>query len=56
MVILIFSNPSINYFQAYFSRILILKKGVYFEQARCPKVFGDIVRIAYPGIYHFIIS
>ena len=28
---------------------------MYFEQARCHRVFGDIVRSAYPGIYHFII-
>ena len=54
LVILIFSNLSINYFQADSSRVLI-KKGVYYEQARCHRVFGDIVRSAYPGIYHFII-
>ena len=26
----------------------------YFDQTLCHKVFSDIVRSVYPGIYHFI--
>ena len=31
-----------------------LKKGLYFDQTLCHKVFSDIVRSVYPVIHHFI--
>ena len=30
------------------------KNILYFDQTLCHKVFSDIVRSVYPGIYHFI--